>query len=541
MANGMHRNDKFPVVPPVYRPQRPMRAVQPVMGGAQQMPKPPVVPAAYRPQRPMRAVQPVVGEAQQMPKPPVVPPVYRPQPAPQPRTVMPSVAARPVQRFAVAAPVMPRGKPMIPAPVSRRFAGVIQRMDVDMKTATPSFDFTALESKINTVKARVLRDLEWQKPKTIVAAAAYLSGKIVVRRGRPIKLSSAGEAIVEYIQENKDEPFTASNPIFKYDPDTETNVVQVAGEVEAIMEYLEGQARTGGGGGLFQHNPQEFWVMNSPQFSPTTETNVHNAWKTQTGWLSPDTRPEHGGVNASTLVSGTSTLTHYATYVTVSPGRAHESRMHMYGVGANPYQAPLSPNFSTAPTTATTFSLKPFVGNFKRAESQEIDLKLLNKWSGQRKGHKPDQNAAMSNTSATNAAIKTFGTKAEGHEWQWLHLIAFTLGGDKSDPKNPNTPENLVSGLAAANGHHLVIENLVKKLILGGLYDKIKINAAAAMVPGITNYHVATHIDYHIMGLPSGEKTYKPVAEYRIDALNPSKSAGHDLKFMSSQITSGTL
>lgn len=417
-----------------------------------------------------------------------------------------------------------------------------------MTTVTPTIDFMVLEKRITNVKARVLSELKEQKPKTVASAATLLKGKVVVsasRINRAVKLSAVGEAIVDYIQENKDEPFTAAKPIFKYDPPTEDNVVLVAGEAAALIDYLEGQARIGGGGNLFQSNPQEFWAMNSPQFSTTFETNVHDAWKKQTGWLSPDSRPEHGGVNASTLVSGASTLTHYATYAHTSPGGT-ERRMHMYGVGANPYQAPLSPNFSTAPTTATTFSLKPFVGNFKHAASPEIDLPLLNKWSGKRKGFTPSQNAAMSNTSAKDAAIKTFGTKAEGHDWQWLHLIAFTLGGDTSNAANPNTPENLVSGLAEANGHHLVIENLVKKLILSGEYGKVKISAKAAMVGGTgitSNYHVAKYIDYSIMGLPSAKNTgtYQAVAEYRINALDPSQSAGHDLKLMASQITGGKL
>ncbi|MGW1145684.1 hypothetical protein ACWD6I_11615 [Streptomyces sp. NPDC002454] len=64
----------------------------------------------------------------------------------------------------------------------------------------------------------------------------------------------------------------------------------------------------------------------------------------------------------------------------------------------------------------------------------------------------------MSASDAAKASGETEGV------WQWLHLIAFTMGGHGG--KQPNAPENLVAGLAAANGHHLVLENLVKKMIL---------------------------------------------------------------------------
>src|SRR5262249_54849155 len=280
----------------------------------------------------------------------------------------------------------------------------------------------------------VLKTLNAQKPKYIYEATG-LKGTVVLRlrRGRAIKVSNAGKAMVEYIHENRDEPFSDSEPVFTYSPSETGNVIQVLGEVDALVEYLEGKARTGGGGGLFQHNPGEFWVMNSPLLSSTIESKVHDEWAKQSGWASTDLRPAHGGTAAPTLASGASTLTHYATYTTLSPGHSHEFRTHMYGIGADAYQSPLSP---TLPTTADTSTMKgsltPYVSAYKFAESDDIDINLLNKWAGTRTGFRPDQNAAMDGTSAKHAAIATLGSaKAEPHDWQWLHLIAFTLGGNK--------------------------------------------------------------------------------------------------------------
>src|SRR5262249_2823461 len=147
---------------------------------------------------------------------------------------------------------------------------------------------------------------------------------------------------------------------------------------------------------------------------------------------------------------GGTTLDYYGTYIDLSPGGTTQQQMHMYGEGAEAHKDPLSPTLLG--TVDTTPKLTPFSLNFKRAESPEIDLTLLNKWSGKRKGFRPDQNTAMSNTSANVAAVASFGDKAKGMEWQWLHLIAFTLGGDIGDPLNPNTKNNLVCGTAGANG-----------------------------------------------------------------------------------------
>lgn len=380
--------------------------------------------------------------------------------------------------------------------------------------------------------------IKQQKPSNL-SLMTFLYGKVTLRKSngsysRPLALASIGEAMVEFIHENPNEPDNA-NPIFKYEPAT-VNIIGhmgaemkdvVLGEVDAIMEYLEGKARTGGGGGLFQSNPDMRWAMLSPKPPKGVWTPIHSQFQTLPGWESPVSYPAHGGKSEPQIQTPSgSEMDWYTTYSWDSPGGS-QHRLHAYGKDVEKHQSSFP---SSLQTTLGTPKLGAFTGTTKTALSQEIDQKLLNKWAGQRKGFKPGQNAAMTNTSAADAALASFGTPAKDHSWQWLHLIAFTLGGDSRDTANPNTEENLVAGLAAANGHHLVLENLVKRMILGNKFKKVKLTAKANMIQN--SFHVASSIDYTVEGVSASKTSYEVIAAFHIDTLDPSKSTGSDLTLL---------
>lgn len=372
----------------------------------------------------------------------------------------------------------------------------------------------------NSVKARTTEAIKHHRVQSLPEMSGFLRGLIVVigpggRESRPRKLSSAGEAMVEYIHENE-----TDTSLFRFYDDANL----VLGEVDAIEEFLEGKARVGGGGALFQHQPPKVFAMDSPLYSPTTQGAFDADRGKLPNWATVAVPPAHGGASKPTIQTpGGTDLLWYTTYTQHSPGGT-EHRLHMYGQDAKPSQPPFVVPVSAVGPSITT-KLVRALNALKRAESANIDLALLNKWSGKRKGFTPDQNAAMSNTSAKEAALTHFGLPAQTSDWQWLHLIAFTLGGDIGDPQNPNTVANLVAGTAAANGHHLVIENLVKKLILSGKADSVKLTAVAHMIVG--SLQVATRIDYAIKVSRSGKQDDHGF--YVIDTVNPSQSAGGDL------------
>lgn len=85
-----------------------------------------------------------------------------------------------------------------------------------------------------------------------------------------------------------------------------------------------------------------------------------------------------------------------------------------------------------------------------------------------RKDH-DSQNKVMRNNSANDVA-KMLGLPPVG--WEWLHMIAFTLGGYGGEAQ---VPENLVLGTAAANTAMMCLEGFVKKMLAKGHFERAEI------------------------------------------------------------------
>lgn len=389
---------------------------------------------------------------------------------------------------------------------------VVQRMD-----AMDTGDEVDLKHK-----EKIATKLKAQKPDRLSDMGKILETKIKRKVGltsfsRPQNLSSIGEALLFEIS---DDPAMATDLYESVDAQA-----KVLAEVSAVAEYLEGKARVGGGGGLFQKQPDKRWAMDSPLHSPTTSKAIHDERAQQPGWRSPTHYPSHGGAAAPTLLTpGGTELIHYATYAYQS-SRSGEQRTHMYGSNVMAREPQLAP---TNPLSSPSGTLTKHIENYKRVQSPEINESLLNRWAGKRKGFSPDQNTAMNNTSANQAAGAS-GYPTDAMSWQWLHLIAFTLGGSK-DETHPNTKSNLVAGTAAANGFHLVIENLVKKIVLTKIFEVVEISAVAHMISG--TYHMAHKIVYLFKCKNKSDSNWKFSREYTINPLDPNQSAGGDLAFL---------
>jgi hypothetical protein len=83
-------------------------------------------------------------------------------------------------------------------------------------------------------------------------------------------------------------------------------------------------------------------------------------------------------------------------------------------------------------------------------------------------GESSGQNGAMGNISASDSGYNSGG-------WEWLHLIAFTLGG--IGETKINHPDNLVAGTVGANRVHKVIEDTIKKLLTNTITYEVHVRA----------------------------------------------------------------
>jgi Domain of unknown function (DUF4157) len=224
------------------------------------------------------------------------------------------------------------------------------------------------------------------------------------------------------------------------------------------------------------------------------------------------TEANRSGAYGSTSPGGTFTGTAFwsATYPNVQP--PHISN------------APVPLAKTPIPCTATT----------KDSGWQIIDKARLKGWVGQRKGYQPSksmaageatgQNGAMGNISAKEAAANSGYTTGA---WEWLHLIAFTLGGINQTKVNHH--DNLVAGTVQANRQHKVLEDTVKKLLIDNITDQVAIRAIAQLQKG--SYHLAEELEYALsfkIGLNGDVKTYTNV----INCLSPNPAQGGNMAIL---------
>jgi|GEM_PF-3476089 len=391
---------------------------------------------------------------------------------------------------------------------------------------------------VDDEKQKTLKLLNIYKPKAPGEASAILNAKVDLKtsRGhwRKYSLSSLASWQIEYINDNPDEPY-GSDPAFRFAGWHD----KLLGQAAAWAEYLEGRARLGSGGGLFQSRPDVVHYRLSPERSPVRQNALVSGFENLPGYVSLDSTPPHNApIGYVAETEDKEELVLYQKYQFESPIRHVTRNLYAYGKDVKSPGTLFDIDTGLTPTKPTK-KLPPFVHGMKRAESQAIDDKLLKTWSGVRSGFRPDQNTAMGGVSAKEAAIAAKVANAETTDWQWLHLIAFTLGGDSGNTANPNVPENLVAGTAAANGKHLVLENFVKKLIMTGQAEVVNVSAVAFMKK--PKWHLAERIRYTVAFKKNKTDALlsTKTINYEFSALDPNQSAGGDLAVLWTMATSG--
>jgi hypothetical protein len=131
--------------------------------------------------------------------------------------------------------------------------------------------------------------------------------------------------------------------------------------------------------------------------------------------------------------------------------------------------------------------------DLKATEGQiSLTPKIVEAWSCERKSQGANLKTVMSNLTAKQAAEQG-GVVVTG-EWAWLHLIAYTMGGQ--DNVNPDVPENLVTGTHESNIYHLAIESAVRKLVKE---ENRTLNVAWKLDGAIKkDWHIAERIIYTV-------------------------------------------
>jgi hypothetical protein len=159
------------------------------------------------------------------------------------------------------------------------------------------------------------------------------------------------------------------------------------------------------------------------------------------------------------------------------------------------------PSIFSGPMTQEPTGVQPPQNGWKEVDWQEITPSRLKTWSGRsRNDYGGQQNGIMGGVSAANEARYALSVssgmpdevkKLDENDWEWLHLVAFSMGGIENVPQQA---KNLVAGSYHANTEMMLYENGIKKLVEEtgeSLWVQVKAHV-------IMHTHVADQIFYTI-------------------------------------------
>lgn len=172
----------------------------------------------------------------------------------------------------------------------------------------------------------------------------------------------------------------------------------------------------------------------------------------------------------------------------------------------------------------------------RSVEAQHIDKSALSGYQGSRK-EDVGQGKVMGVSAAAVAQAAGYdeaidpefaldqspsGRKKRG--WEWLHLVAYELGGPSAT--GPQVPANLVVGTTAANTSMLMIEDAIVNVIRGGLAESADVVVLAVMAD--EQYRVAETIHYQVrFTLPDKRRADIPVISFSALAVTTPYTAAN--------------
>lgn len=169
-----------------------------------------------------------------------------------------------------------------------------------------------------------------------------------------------------------------------------------------------------------------------------------------------------------------------ATYGNVAPGAERATQIRDAGDAADL-------RLKTGPS-----------GELKEAKNSSVDKESIEYWSGRDRSE--DQKAVMGASAGEVAANAGYDEKG-GKGWEWLHLIAHSMGGIETI--GPQVAGNLVVGTSECNTQMIIVEEFLKDIV-----TRYKLRGRLHIMASMIDQerHIAGRIGYDfIVYDPDGE------------------------------------
>lgn len=142
-----------------------------------------------------------------------------------------------------------------------------------------------------------------------------------------------------------------------------------------------------------------------------------------------------------------------------------------------------------------------------------------------KKKRNPSQETLMNKNSANDIA-EELGLDIENYKYEWLHLVAFSMGlsSDGSTVDTPQKIENLVLGTEAANTAMLMYETALKNIVLSrkkNIQIEVRANKCLELQTGIYTSWIAQEIIYEAK---INNKTLLSITFNPFQAVDPCKA-----------------
>jgi hypothetical protein len=167
---------------------------------------------------------------------------------------------------------------------------------------------------------------------------------------------------------------------------------------------------------------------------------------------------------------------------------------------------------------------------FKRAQNSGITKEVLESWHGKERELQQGQVMGMS---AADAAANAGFNRDEGLGWEWLHLIAHSMGGIQV--VGPQVAENLVAGTSECNTQMIIVEEFLKDIIRK-TEGRARLHVQASMYD--PQRHIGDRITYDFVIY---DKLDKPIVVYHwafecLSRRNPLVAQNRELRYAGREV-----
>jgi hypothetical protein len=143
-----------------------------------------------------------------------------------------------------------------------------------------------------------------------------------------------------------------------------------------------------------------------------------------------------------------------------------------------------------APGDPAALGLNPLPAELKYEQNFALTPGLIASWQGV---DREEQQKAVMGASAAQVMANAGYPVADGRDWEWLHMIAHSMGGIGGVA--PQVAANLVAGSRECNSEMIVVEEMLKAIIVKtGGSGRAKLEVAVRMLDPAR--HIASSIQY---------------------------------------------